>query len=155
MNQNTVEQAYRDTYIFNDIAGNVNSEITGESIAAQLDYIQEEYLETVQAFDDKNTVEFLDGICDILVTAFGLAQKMSAAGYNVDEALKRVCQNNLSKYPKIGSALCYDPSFEVSINTKYNVCVLKDPEGKIRKFKDFKSVDLSDLAPKEFFKENV
>lgn len=154
MQLSSIEQAYQDTYKFNDIASQFD-DVDYDSINRQLSYVFEELTETIDGFEQKDSVALLDGICDILVTAFGLAQKLSVAGYDVDEAMKRVCSNNLEKYPKVGSPLNYNASFKTTWNDKYNVWILKDESGKIRKFKDFRSVDLSDLVPKEFFKEAI
>jgi phosphoribosyl-ATP pyrophosphohydrolase len=150
---NIIEQSYNNVFIFNDVANNL-TDVTLSSIASQLDFIQEEYLETVQAYDDANTVELLDGACDLLVTVFGLLQKLEATGFDVAEAIQRVDANNLSKYIPAGKTVRYSNEFHTEFNEKYQVSVVKDKNGKIRKHGEFKEVDLTGLTPIDFFQNN-
>ena len=150
MRQKSVGQAYGSVSKFNDIAGQLNKP-DKDSIALQLDLIQEEYLETVEAFDEDDKVEILDGALDMFVVVCGLLQKLEAQGYNVEEALKRVCENNLSKFPSTegNKTNTWNPEYTPTFNKKYNVLVLRDSKGKVRKPEGFKSVDISDCVPKE------
>ena len=148
MRQKSAGQAYGSVFKFNDISGNLNKP-DKDSIALQLDLIQEEYIETVDAFDADDKVEILDGACDMFVVVCGLLQKLEAQGCDVEEALMRVCENNLSKFPSTANNATntwsgdYTPHF----NKKHKVLVLKDKNGKIRKPEGFKPVDLSDCVP--------
>ena len=148
-----IEQAYNDVFMFNDVAGNLTN-VTLESIAAQLDYIQEEYLETVEAFDEGIRVNLLDGVCDMFVTVAGLMQKMEAVGFDVKTALQRVNENNLSKYVPYDKPIRRKAEWTTESNDTYKVTVLKNENGKIMKPLDFTPVSLSDLVPESFFKEN-
>ena len=151
MNQKDIAKAYTATYKFNDISGNLTN-ITKDSIALQLDLIQEEYLETVQAYDDEDTEEFADGVADIFVVVCGMIQKLAASGYDMKSVLERVTENNLSKYPSVGTAIRYDPAHTITVNEKHQVQIIKDANGKVRKPLDFKPVDLAGTAPSKFFK---
>lgn len=154
MNQKQAGKAYSEVKKFNEIAGQLDV-VTEESIALQLDLIQEEYLETVEAFDGKNNVELLDGAIDMFVVVSGLLQKLEASGYNVAEAMKRVTDNNLSKFPAWqdmkGIPLPSDFSgangWTHYLNEEYLVWVIRDGNGKIRKPEGFQSVELHGLTP--------
>lgn len=150
MKQKSAGQAYGSVFKFNDISGNLNKP-NYDSIALQLDLIQEEYLETVDAFDLDDKVEILDGACDMFVVVCGLLQKLEAQGYDVEEALFRVCDNNMNKFPTTdgNKTSTWNPAYTAHFNKKYKVLVLKDQNGKIRKPDGFVPVDLSDLVPKE------
>lgn len=142
-----IKVAYNEVGEFNDIAGNLTN-VSLESIDAQLSFIFEELTETIDGLEQGNMVELLDGACDLFVTVGGLMQKLEAMGFNVAHALGRVNANNLSKFPKLGE-LYREPEgiASVKLNEKYQRIVLKDANGKVRKPADFVSVDLSDLVP--------
>lgn len=147
----SLQQAYDDVHKFNDIAGNL-SNVNIKSIFAQLKFIQEELTEGVEAVLDGDSVELLDSACDMFVTVVGFMQKLEAIGFNVEEALKRVNDNNLSKFPtEVPTASLVD-GYTYSVNESYGVYVIKDKNDKIRKPSDFKSVYLGDLVPKGLFK---
>lgn len=142
-----IKVAYNEVGEFNDIAGNLTN-VNLESIDAQLSFIFEELTETIDGLEQGNMVELLDGACDLFVTVGGLMQKLEAMGFNVAHALGRVNANNLSKFPKAGSTIpTIDPTWDMTMNEKYQRIVLKDANGKVRKPADFVSVDLSDLVP--------
>jgi len=148
MKQKSVGQAFGSVLKFNDIAGQL-IEPNKDSIALQLDLIQEEYLETVDAFDNEDRVEVLDGAIDMWVVVSGLLQKLEAMGYNVEEALKRVTDNNLSKFPSTANNAenSWNGDYTPHFNKKHQVLVLKDKNGKVRKPDGYKPVNLSDLVP--------
>lgn len=151
MNQKDIGKAYTATQKFNEISGNLTN-IIKDSIALQLDLIQEMYLQSVQAYDDEDPEEFADGVADIFVVVCGMIQKLSASGYDMKGVLERVAENNLSKYPTVGSAVRYDPAHTITVNKKYQVQIIKDTNGKVRKPLDFKPVDLQGCFPSKFFK---
>lgn len=148
MKQKSVGQAYGSILKFNDIAGNFKGDFD-DSIALQLDLMQEEYLETVEAYDLADDVGLLDGALDMFVIACGLLQKLDDYGYNIEEALKRVCENNLSKFPSTANNATnvWPPEYQAMINKKHQVLVLKNKAGKIVKPPSFKPVDISDCVP--------
>ena len=154
LTQKSVGVSFTEIKKFNEIGGSLQN-ITKASIALQLDLIQEEYLETVQAFDDENMEELVDGCLDMFVVVSGMMQKLEAFGVDVEACLEAICENNLSKYIAVGTALHYDPEFTKTLNEKHQVYVLRDKNLKIRKPSNFKPVDLYGLVPKEFFKDVV
>lgn len=154
MTQKQAGKAYTEVRKFNRYAGQLKNVSKG-SIALQLDLIQEEYLESVEAFDTQDTVGLLDGAIDMFVVVSGLLHKLEASGYDVGEAMKRVTNNNLTKFVE-----SLDISFACQNNYK---CVIEDFDGvpvksyrdingKLRKGPDYVSVEIEDCAPKEFFK---
>lgn len=163
---NNIEESYNQIKMFNDLAGQLESP-SNESIALQLDLIQEEYLEGVEAFDNDDKIELLDAACDMYVVVSGLLQKLEAQGYDVDKALKLVCENNMSKFTAPPDmeyacaneyALCYTERPELSEGyslseikdmPKYQFWYYTDGNGKLRKPPGFKPVDISDCVPKE------
>jgi hypothetical protein len=151
-----IEEHYWDVYAFNNIAGNL-ANVDEASVAAQIKVVVEEVKEIEKAFAEKDSVELLDGVCDAFVTVAGLMQKMSYAGFKVDEALERVCLNNMAKYPSEMSKEeldnCDKQGWDVLYNIDCECYVLKDKNGKIRKPLGFKSVEISDLVPDNFFGE--
>ena len=146
-----IEQSYNNVFIFNDIANNLTN-VTPESIDSQVSFIWEELNETIDAVEVGDATEVLDGACDMLVTVFGLLQKLEAAGFGVAEAIQRVDANNLDKYIKVGKTVRYNKEFYTELNEKYGVYVVKDKNQKIRKHAEFQEVDLSGLSPQDFFK---
>ena len=146
--------AYREAEKFNKVADNLVN-VTPDSISNQLSYIFSELTETIDGLEDADSVEVLDGCCDLFVTVAGLMQKLEAASFDVATALKRVNVNNMSKYIPANEAIHYDPSFTKTLNEEYQVFVLRDENMKVRKPSNFKSVDLSDLVPEDFFEGGV
>ena len=152
--QKTLGTNYTEIKKFNEIGGSLNT-VTKDSIALQLDLIQEEYLEAVQAYDGCNPEEFADGVADMFVVICGMIQKLEVAGYDMEAVIDTVCENNLSKYIPINTALHYDPEFTKTLNEKHQVFVLRDKNGKIRKPSNFTPVNLYGLVPKTFFEETT
>jgi hypothetical protein len=137
---------YAGTKTFNVVAGTLDK-VDETSIALQLDLMQEEYLETVTAFDNKDNVELLDGAVDMLVIAFGLIAKLEVAGFDVATAIDRVVANNLSKFTRKGEAISYNFDYVSKLNKIYNLTVVKNKDGKIMKPSNFVPVILNDLVP--------
>jgi NCAIR mutase (PurE)-related protein len=152
--QMNIEDHYCGVYAFNKIAGNL-ANADAKSVEAQIKVVVEEVKELEKAFAEKDSVELLDGVCDAFVTVAGLMQQMSAAGFNVDKALQRVCENNLTKYPTEVTKQELEAYqwnlWTVTYNKEYDCYVLKDANGKIRKPAGFVSVGISDLVPDNFF----
>lgn len=154
---NFIQGAYESVRKFNSIAGNLAG-VDVKSVAAQLDFIEEELKESSDAANHGDATELLDGACDLFVTVAGLMQKLEAAGFDVEEALKRVCENNLSKFPTVAQCRADEyfllPDVDVPVSG-YDVdgrCVFKrDSDGKIMKPRNFKPVILTGLAPEGFF----
>lgn len=158
--KDTIAEAYQQVELFNEIAGNFDN-VTIESISNQLDIDYEEVIETITAFDERNDVEFLDGLVDRFVTGMGLLQKAERAGYNVAEAVKRVNLNNLSKFPSYfentltGQVKNIQPEgTTLELNPRFDVLVFKDANGKVKKPLNFVPVDLSGTYP-DFLKKGA
>lgn len=145
-NKNVVGNAYESVRQFNDIAGNLTY-VTAEGIDNQISLIWEEFEETLTAAEEGDSVGVLDGTLDLFVVVSGLMQKLEAAGYNVAEGLKRVTENNMTKFPPLGSVFDYDKSFKLSYNGNYKRSVILDGNGKIRKPVGYTPVYLGDLIP--------
>lgn len=154
MQLSKVEQAYADVHKFNAISNNLTN--VGEaSIDHQLSMIFSEFEETVEAFENRDAPEVAKEAVDLLVTVYGLIQKLSAAGFNMDKAIEVVNANNLSKFVPKGEALQYDDKFTASFNQEHAVWIVKDNEGKIRKHTNYKKADVSDCVPKDGFFKGV
>lgn len=152
---NYVQESVSKIAQFNEIAG-VFGLVNKASIALQLDLEQEEYLEQVKAFDENDDAEFLKESIDLFVVAVGNLIKLEAAGFNVAEAMVRVDNNNLSKFPPPDNITTILPKgYTQTYNEVYNVFVLKDENGKIRKPASYKKVDVSDCAVAGFLKESA
>jgi hypothetical protein len=150
-----VQKHYDSVERFNDIAGNLTN-VTVDKIAAQMKVVVEEINELKDAFENKDAVELLDGACDGFVTLMGLIQQMKRAGFKVDVALKRVCENNLEKFPDYlmdteEHDIYKEKGWKVDFHMGYGCCVIKDQNLKVRKPVGFQSVVLDDLVPKDFF----
>lgn len=85
----------------------------------------------------------------------GFLQKLKVAGFNVEEALMRVCKNNMEKFPTVIPPQDYNwyenNGLTVTRNTDYWRFVIKDANMKTRKPVDFQPVVLADLVPATFF----
>lgn len=137
-------------FSFNATAGNFDNldtvEGISEALSSQVALILEEVKETIEA---KNSIEALDGIVDVLVTAFGYAQMLEHIGVDVAKAMNLIAENNLSKFPL--SAEDARRSVEMYTSKGINVTaikndgrwVIKDEKGKVRKPYNYKPVDLS------------
>lgn len=145
-----VQDAYESVMKFNDIAQNFIN-VDKESINNQFSFIFEELTEGIDAFENEDSVELLDAACDLFVTVSGLLQKLSVAGFDVNTAMERVNENNLSKFPKVGIEFSTSTENTVKLNVKHQVHVIKNSNGKIVKPDEFVPVDLSDLVPSYFF----
>jgi NTP pyrophosphatase (non-canonical NTP hydrolase) len=148
-----IGKAFEAVYQFNEIAGVFQSD-SKEAIDLYLSLTFEELSESITAFENSDPKELLDGAADVFVTVAGLLQVMQKAGFNVQEALKRVTDNNLQKFPKtIPLGMQRPAGWVISWNNQYGVHVIKDEKGKVRKPVPFYPVDLSGLYPVDFFKE--
>jgi hypothetical protein len=144
--EDTIQEAYKNVKLFNQIASNLDS-VTPESIDSQLSFIYEELVEGIDALEAGDDIELLDSACDLFVTVAGLMQKLEAAGFDVAGALKKVNENNLAKYVPYDVRLPID--FYAPANTfpiiddVHNVIIFKDKEtGKIKKPTNFVPVNL-------------
>lgn len=142
---------YSDVKRFNEIAGVFDGNLKeAADLYLSLDF--EELCEAIDGFENEDMAELFDGAIDKIVTGFGLLQVLEKAGFNVERGMKKVAQNNLTKYTSFYPTVV-NAGYSVTFNDKHSVYVLKDENGKIRKPFEFESVDLSDCLPKkDFFK---
>ena len=92
---------YDEVKKFNEIAGNLHSKLTFADLKNQAALILEEAKEAFDGAETKSYDEVLDGAVDTFVTLAGLMQQMQCLGYDIETALGKVCDNNLSKFPKL------------------------------------------------------
>lgn len=153
-----IAAAYQQVAKFNEIAGNLkryHNEADLDSISNQLDFIEEELEETIQAFVHGDAVEVLDGACDLFVTVAGLLQKLELNGMKVEEALARVNENNLSKFATVEEFdkhpdMC--PPNAVPTEGAFNRVVFKrEYDGKVMKPTTYTAVNIVDCVPEDFF----
>lgn len=166
---NVVAAAFDQVYQFNDMAGQFDTNPI-DGVNLQLDLIFEEFCdETIKAFErgcnaiayykdkqeaSKQAVNLLDGVCDTFVVVAGLMQKLQNAGFDVEQALLRVTDNNLSKFTtKADYNWASQQGYEVNYDETYHRFSYRDSNGKMRKPFDYKSVDISDLSNPDFFNE--
>lgn len=152
MNLNTFEEKVR---IFNRVCGSL-TDVDDTKLTLQLSLIKEELKELEDAFKAKDSVEVLDGIVDVLVTAVGFAQQLQTQGYDVSTATQRVADNNLTKFPKDVAVALESVNHYVTIgvpasysfndNAKAYV-VKRDSDLKVMKPVNYVPVVLGDLVP--------
>lgn len=153
-----IAAAYQQVAKFNEIAGNLtrhHNEADLDSIRNQLDFIEEEWIEAREAFTYGDAVELLDGACDLFVTVAGLLQKLELNGMKVEEALARVNDNNLDKFPTIeefdkNPDMC-PPNGEPVATTFNRVVFKRDYDGKVMKPTTYTAVNIVDCVPEDFF----
>lgn len=152
-------------YQFNEIAGN-NTKLSIEDFQSQQRCLIEEVNEISEGLANKDVEEVLDGVIDTLYVVIGMLHKLEEMGINTSEAMKRIAENNLSKFPTYSKELS-DKTFEqynlkginIRSEIKYvglprnEVLVFTDKNSKIRKPYGFKSVTLKDLVTGVHFNE--
>lgn len=149
MKSKSIATAYQQVKKFNEIAGTLDNP-TLETVDLYNSLGFEELSESIAALEENNPIEILDGALDEFYIICGKLQILEKLGYDVEEGLKRVCDNNLTKFPPVEKADSIWPEeYKKFYNDKHNVIVLKNQAGKIMKPPGFKSVDISDCVPKE------
>lgn len=85
-----------------EIAGNVKpSEFSlndKEKIGLSLDLMEEEFNETIDAFDNNDKVEFLDGIIDMIFILNNMIHFSGISKKLLDDAFDEVLDSNFSKF---------------------------------------------------------
>lgn len=167
IDSNIIATAFDNVFTFNDVAKQFDSDLL-QGVNLQLDLIFEEFCdETVKAYEEgcnaiayskdkekaaKEAVKLLDGAVDTFVVVAGLLQKLQAAGFDVNEALLRVTENNLTKFTKKAEYLWAEKQgYEVVWNEQHSVFSYRDAAGKLRKSPEYQSVDIDSLANPDFF----
>ena len=144
-----------DCYAFNEIA-NKHNLTSLKDIERQYELILEEVKEIKEKGIDKNNAkEVLDGCLDVMVTAFGLMQKLEILGVDMSTAMCDTATNNLSKFPsdkqEATETSIYHTMQGVAVtaeyNTEYEVFVVKNKQDKVMKSVSFENNDLSNCIP--------
>ena len=155
-----------DNYKFNSIAGKDNLSSL-EDLKDQYNLISEEIITEIgEGLENNDPVEVLDGIVDGYVTLDGLRQKLENLGFDIEEAMYRVAQNNLTKFVDTKEQaedtqrhyLNQGVHTIIEYNQIYQKYAIKNKAGKIMKPVGFVSVELDDLVPSEVkdgFKQRV
>ena len=128
-------------------------------VELRMNLIREEVQELEEAVKNKDYVETVDALADILYVVYGMG---SSIGIDLDKAFNLVHESNMSKLCKTedeakntvkwyeeqykNNALPYDtPSYRKSHNNKYWV-VYNKSTGKILKSINYNAVDLKELC---------
>ena len=137
-----------------NIAGQ-SLEVQHESKLQQYSYIKEELKELFDAIATNDLVEQLDGCVDILVCTLGFMQKLQNQGANLELAMTKTADNNLSKFPTERKVAEETVEFyrgkgtecTISFNPVYQRYVVRNENGKYMKPKGFVENDLMDCFP--------
>lgn len=158
------DKIFSETFVFNDIAGNLSAPPSKQQLLFQLALIKEELEETIEAVEMEDAVEIVDGCADLTYVLNGFNQMLVKAGYDVVGANLEVCANNLTKFISASQEDCmkliddtinyYKVSFDIDVaefyNSEYDVFVLKNlATAKIVKPLNFKSCNLKAYIPEE------
>lgn len=158
-------------YLFNTLCGRQaplpNSPQFYVHVSNQASRVLEEVQETIDDSLDENLLGVIDGVADVMVTALGLYQQLQRCGVDVEEALSRVCDNNLTKFHRDPEEAQKTLEFYQKQNIETFVRMIKLEDGeeyygvlrksdqKLLKPYDFKSVDLFDIAQEARKIDNV
>lgn len=140
-----------DITLFNNISGNLDN-VDINSIDLQLSLLFEELTETIDGVETKNAVELLDGAVDCYVIVVGLLEKLQQRGFKVEDAIDRITENNMSKFPKVKPENVQE-GYTVAFVPEHDVYVVRNAAGKIMKPAGFQPVTLDDLVPQNVFGE--
>jgi hypothetical protein len=156
---NKMQELYELTKRFNTISGAIH-ETSITSFIEQYNYIAEEFGELSETMMDDgalNCANALDDCIDIVITVFGMIQKLETLGADVNGAAIATAMNNLSKYPA-APAVAHETverkardGVEVlaKFNEDFGVYTLRNVDnGKVVKPYNFVSNDLSAFVPK-------
>lgn len=150
-----IQQCIDQVVLFNEIAGNLDN-VTNDKLLAQAKVVREEGIELLEAVKDGNPNEILKEAVDVLVTIHGFIKMLEEQGYDVLGAFNEVNINNLSKFPltekeAVDSAeMLSEQGIPCNIeeNKHFQVFVLKDQFGKIRKPINYKKCSVAPYTPK-------
>lgn len=147
------EDIFEDIRLFNEVAGNLDV-VDDSAIESQLALIREETKELMDAFyNNEGNENFLKETTDLFVVLVGLINMLEKKGMNWQEAQLEVGMNNLDKYiayedkerleatEKMYEEL--DIPVDFYLHNKYDVWVVKDRNGKVRKPAGYQKADIS------------
>ena len=159
--KNEMSTLYELTQQFNDISG-ANKELSEKALIEQYTYIREEFKEMASTFGDDYSSSLslkvqmieplLDDCLDVIITVFGMLQKLENLGVDVGQAAIATALNNLSKYTP-STAIAYETverkrlegvQTKAIFNESENCYVVRNTNtGKVIKPFNFVSNDLS------------
>ena len=152
-----IDDILMDIEAFNEIAGNLDY-ISDMNIRAQLKLIKEEVVELQSAIEnDEGSVQILKETTDVFVVLVGLIQMLEKKGYNWEKAQLKVGQNNIDKFISGEDAQGLEDTLKMytdlgidvmaKYNEEYNMFVIIDKAGKVRKPIGYEKCDVSDFIP--------
>ena len=151
------EYLKKGSYAFNTIAG-TDKENHISAFNKQLNFLQEEVNELDEALFNLDVVEAADAVVDAMVVLTGMYQKLENMGVDMDEVVKRVVDNNLSKYPSFHTTQVVQDTVDKYLQEGITITVKEDIEGHCYVFRNAKTgkilkpstyvpVDLKDCVP--------
>lgn len=150
----TIQDFRNDAEDFNVLSGQYRK-VSFQDLKNQVALVTEEAQETLDAVNQQSIVGLLDGAVDVMFVAIGLLQKLEYLGVDVDGAMKRVAEDNLSKFPQTQAVV--DATVEmykqqqIEVSSEYdeifNRWIIKDKQNKIRKPAGFVGTNLSAFVP--------
>ena len=144
---------------FNEIGGNFK-DITEDSFISQVLVNKEEAFELWNAiYMKEGEAQILKEAIDNFVTIVGFLKILEKKGYDVENALIHVGENNLDKFISFDDPCLVQETIDfykeqginvtAENNTEYELTVIKDENGKIRKPVGYVKADVSKFIPKQ------
>lgn len=144
---------------FNEIGGNFKN-ITTEELLSQARVNKEEALELWDALSLKEgEAQILKEAVDNFVTVTGFLKMLEKKGYDVENALIHVGENNLEKFISFDDPCLVQETIDfyaeqgikvtAENNMEYEFTVIKDENGKIRKPVGYVKADVSKFIPRQ------
>lgn len=161
--ENNVNTKYMDAIDliedFNEIGGNFKN-IATEDLLSQARVNKEEALELWDALSlEEGEAQILKEAIDNFVTIVGFLKMLEKKGYDVENALVHVGENNLEKFISFDDPCLVQETVDfyaeqgikvtAENNTEYEFTVIKDENGKIRKPVGYVKADVSKFIPKQ------
>lgn len=155
-----LNQLYENVKLFNNLAGD---NLTKQGFINQQKVLLEEVKEIDEGIENNDIVEILDGVVDTLYVALGQLYKLEQLGCDVKGAIKRVGEDNISKFPSSEEIAAASVSFYNSKNVNvhwthnedYSRYVLKDENNKVRKPVNFIPTDLTQYVPENLQRKGL
>lgn len=155
-----LNQLYENVKLFNNLAGD---NLTKQGFINQQKVLLEEVKEIDEGISNNDIVEILDGVVDTLYVALGQLYKLEQLGCDIEGAIKRVGEDNLTKFTSSEEIAAASVSFYNSKNVNvhwtrnedYSRYVLKDENNKVRKPIDFISTNLIEYVPENLQRKGL
>lgn len=155
-----LNQLYKNVKLFNNLAGD---NLTKQGFINQQKVLLEEVKEIDEGISNNDIVEILDGVVDTLYVALGQLYKLEQLGCDIEGAIKRVGEDNLTKFTSSEEIAAASVSFYNSKNVNvhwtrnedYSRYVLKDENNKVRKPIDFISTNLIEYVPENLQRKGL